>query len=139
MPRSRVLAARWVRDNSRPEDVVATNVHCIEGSVTAVPPDCDARSFWLSAYAERSVLVEGWSFAPRVAGVWAPTFWDEGVLRLNDEAFTNPTEAGLRELRERYHVRYLVVDRWVTEESPRLARLTRPCTDDGRMAVYELT
>lgn len=73
LPLSRVDAARWVRDQSAPGDVLATNVHCL-----ATGPDgyCDPRSFWLSAYAERRVLVEGWGFAPRVSetGDWA--FWD---------------------------------------------------------------
>src|SRR5258705_8958273 len=63
MPKSRVDAARWVRDHSSPNDVLATNVHCLGyyGDLG------DSRSFWLSAYSERSVLVEGWGFAPRPA------------------------------------------------------------------------
>jgi hypothetical protein len=133
MPKSRVDAARWVRDHSAPDDVLATNVHCLGwwGDL------CDARSFWLSAYAERSVLVEGWAFAPRQAGGLAP-FWDADLLRRNDEAFTAPTAAGLRDLRERHAVRYLVVDREVGREAPELAGLAPLRFDNGRLAVYEL-
>jgi hypothetical protein len=135
MPRSRVDAARWVRDHGTPRDVLVTNVHCL----AVVNGWCDARSFWLSAYAERRVLVEGWSFAPRVAALGAYTpFWDQELLRRNDEAFTAPTAHGLRELRDGYGVRWLVVDRTVGVESPELAGLARLAYDNGRMAVYEL-
>lgn len=135
MPRSRVEAARWTREHSAPRDVIATNVHCLQ----VVLGWCDARSFWLSAYAERRVLVEGWGFAPRVAaqGSFTP-FWDQDLLRRNDAAFTAPTAAGLRELRDWHGVRWLVVDRAVGRESPELPRLARLRFDNGRMAVYQL-
>jgi hypothetical protein len=137
MPASRVAAARFVYEHSDPDDVVATNVHCR----AMVNGYCDARSFWLSAYTERSVLVEGWSFAPRMVGLpggpYAP-FWDPELLRANDEAFTAPTPDGLATLRDRYNVRWLVVDRTVGEESPDLATLSTPRFDNGNLAVYEL-
>jgi hypothetical protein len=135
MPRSRVETARWVRDHSDPHDVVATNAHCLQ----VINGWCDARSFWLSAYAERRVLVEGWGFAPRIAttGAFTP-FWDQELLSRNDEAFTAPTAADLAELRERYAVRWLVVDRSVGGESPQLAGLAARRFDNGRLAVYEL-
>jgi hypothetical protein len=136
MPRSRVLAARWVFDHSRPDDVLATNVHCR----VVVNGLCDSRTFWLSAYAERSVLVEGWAFAPRVVG--APggpyvAFWDQQRLARNDAAFAEPTAAGLAELRGR-GVRWLVLDREVSPEPPALAGLTDRRYDNGRVAVFEL-
>jgi hypothetical protein len=135
MPRSRVEAARWTRDHSSPKDVIATNAHCLQ----VVDGWCDARSFWLSAYSERRVLVEGWSFAPRVAALGAYTpFWDQDLLRRNDEAFTLPTADGLRALRQRDGVRWLVVDRSVGAEAADLRTLARLSFDNGRMAVYEL-
>ncbi|MGI5214174.1 hypothetical protein [Plantactinospora sp. CA-290183] len=135
LPKSRVDAARWTREHSSPADVLATNVHCL----AVVNGWCDARSFWLSAYAERRVLVEGWGFAPRVAAIGAYTpFWDQDLLRRNDAAFTAPTADGLRELRDRHAVRWLVVDRSVGRESPELGRLARLRFDNGRMAVYQL-
>jgi hypothetical protein len=138
LPRSRVEAARWARDHSRPHEVLATNVHCLSGSATAEQPDCDARSFWLSAYSERSVLVEGWGFAPRNNGAGAPDFWNPALLRLNDSVFTAPTGDNLGELRRRYHVRYLVVDQQLEVESNRLGALATLRFDNGRVAVYEL-
>lgn len=136
MPRSRVEAARWVRDHSSPHDVIATNAHCL-----AVRDGwCDARSFWLSAYSERRVLVEGWAFAPRMAAPGTdPSFWDQDLLRRNDAAFSAPTAQGLRELREQHGVRWLVVDRSVNVESGDLPALARLSLDNGRMAVYELS
>jgi hypothetical protein len=135
LPMSRVEAARWVRDNSSPDDVLATNVHCLGywGDL------CDARSFWLSAYAERTVLVEGWSFAPRqaVGGIFTP-FWDPAVLAFNDAVFTAPTPERLGQMRERYGVRWLVADRGVAAPSPRLDTLARRAFDNGRVAVYEI-
>ena len=134
LPRSRVDAARWVRDHSAPGDVLATNVHCL---ATGPNGYCDPRSFWLSAYAERRVLIEGWAFAPRVSETSDWTFWDPDLLRRNDAAFTAPTPAGLAFLRDR-GVKWLVVDRRVGQESPELAALATLHYDNGRLAVYEL-
>ncbi|SCF44236.1 hypothetical protein [Micromonospora mirobrigensis] len=138
MPASRVEAARWVRAHSEPDDVVATNAHCRQVLRSGA---CDARSFWLSAYAQRSVLVEGWGFAPRMvgepAGVAAP-FWDQDLLAANDAAFTAPTAAGLADLRDRRRVRWLVADRSTGRESPTLGELAELRFDNGRVAVYRL-
>ncbi|WP_173070652.1 hypothetical protein [Phytohabitans houttuyneae] len=137
LPASRVEAARWVHDHSGPDDVVATNAHC-----QGVPEDglCDARSFWLSAYTERSVLVEGWAFTPRMVGLprgpYEP-FWDPALLAANDAAFYTPTPGGLDALRAR-GVRWLVVDRDVQPESPDLAGLATLRFENTRMAVYAL-
>ena len=134
LPRSRVDAARYVRDHSAPTDVVATNVHCLQ----YFEQTCDPRSFWLSAYAERSVLVEGWGFAPRQADHLFGPFWDPDRLALNDAAFTDPSPRLLADLRDRYDVRWLVVDRSVGPESPLLATYADKVYDTGRMAVYRL-
>jgi hypothetical protein len=134
LPKSRIDAARWVRDHSAPDDVVATNVHCIGYFGTA----CDPRSFWLSAYSERRVLVEGWSFAPRMASNGLAPFWDQAKLAANDAAFASPSARSLADLRRRYGVRWLVVDRQVAPESPLLATLAHKVFDNGRLAVYAL-
>lgn len=135
LPRSRIEAARWTRDHSSPDDVIATNAHCLR----MVRGWCDARSFWLSAYSERRILVEGWGFAPQVAttGSFTP-FWDQDLLRANDTAFTAPSPARLAALRDRHGVRWLVVDRRIGEESAELRRVARLRFENNRMAVYEL-
>ncbi|HEU5109429.1 MAG TPA: hypothetical protein VFT95_12880, partial [Micromonosporaceae bacterium] len=136
MPKSRVDAARWVRDHSDPDDVVATNAHCLQ----VVDGWCDTRTFWLSAYAERRVLIEGWAFAPRVAGDAYAEFWEPETLRRNDEAFTAPSPEALDRLRGR-GVRWLVVDRAVEEvgaDTGALGALAPLRYQNARIAVYEL-
>jgi len=137
MPQSRVAAARWVYENSRPDDILATNVHCR----ALLSGHCDARSFWLSGYAQRTVLVESWAFAPRLVGRpggATEPFWDAERLRRNDEAFQAPTGELLAELRDRYGVRWLVADRAEGNVSPLLDVLADRRYDNGRVAVYEL-
>lgn len=134
LPLSRVDAARWVRDHSAPGDVLATNEHCLVGQVTGY---CDPRSFWLSAYAERRVLVEGWAFAPRVSETGDWRFWDADLLRRNDAAFTAPDAAGLAWLRS-HGVRWLVVDRTAGREAPALGTLATLRYEAGGVAVYAI-
>lgn len=137
MPRYRVDAARFVHQHSSPDDVVATNGHCramVEGW-------CDSRQFWLSAYTERSVLIEGWAFAPRAVTLGISPFgpfWDQRLYQLNETAFETPTEQALARLRDENGVRWLVVDREAGAESPDLARLADRRFDNGRVAVYQL-
>lgn len=141
IPASRVDAARWLREHSSPSDVVATNAHCLY----VVRGYCDSRSFWISAYSERRVLLEGWIFAPRAAelaaasplGVYTP-FWDQALQKLNDTAFSSPTADVLRQLRDEHGVRWLVVDRSspAGRESPALASLADKVFDNERVVIY---
>jgi hypothetical protein len=134
MARSQVDAARWVREHSAPTDVVATNQHCWPSA----DGRCDSRVFWLSAYSERQVLIEGWGFAPRIAGVFTTPFWDPDLLALNDAAFQAPDAATLRALYQQHGVRWLVANRSVATESPTLATLAAKAYDSGTFAVYQL-
>lgn len=109
-----VEAARWLRDNSEPHDVVVTNRHC---GVQAWAR-CDARRFNVAAYTERQVLVEGWAYTrswtmsppvPDEADAYKP-FFDPPTLELNDRFLNKPTpedHAALWEL----GVRWLYIDR----------------------------
>jgi hypothetical protein len=136
VPRFRLAAALYVREHSQPDDVVATNGHCR----TIVDGWCDSRQFWLSAYTERSVLIEGWAFSPRAVSLGLTPFgkfWDHGLFDLNEAAFYEPTMETLSALRDR-KVRWLVVDRSAGAESPRLAALADLRWENGRMAVYDL-
>ena len=110
---SQVAAAQWIRDNSEPVDVVMSNRHCRGEEING----CDARRFYVSAFSERSVLVEGWAYT-RTAnslalerGVNARTieFWDEELLRLNDDFILEPTATAAEELWE-LGVRWLFID-----------------------------
>ncbi|MFC5665488.1 hypothetical protein ACFP3U_21235 [Kitasatospora misakiensis] len=140
-----VEAARWVRARSLPSDVIATNSHCWEFDDYADGPGCDnSRSQWLSAYSERSVLVEGWAYAPRLVarsggGVVArDAFWDQRLFRLNEDAVYRPTAEVIERLRREHRVRFLVVDRKAGAESPRLREYAEPVFDNGRVAGYRL-
>ncbi|MQS12708.1 hypothetical protein F7Q99_10495 [Streptomyces kaniharaensis] len=145
LPRSQVGGARWVRAHSDPADVLATNSHCWQFDDYAYGPSCDNyRSHWLGAYSERSVLIEGWAYAPRLmatsggAASTAAPFWDEALLKLNEDAFYRPTADVLRRLHDDHRVRYLVVQRKAGAESPLLRDLAEDVFDNGRVAVYKL-
>ncbi|WP_369183844.1 hypothetical protein [Streptomyces sp. Y1] len=146
LPKTQIDGARWVRAHSDPKDVLATNGHCWEFEDYKNGPTCtNYRSHWLGAYSERSVLIEGWAYAPRLmatsggaAATTAP-FWDAALLKLNEDAFYHPTADILRRLHDDHRVRYLVVQRKAGQESPLLARLAPKVFDNGRVAVYELS
>ncbi|MFJ9693491.1 hypothetical protein [Kitasatospora sp. NPDC101183] len=141
MPASQVEAARWVRAHSKPSDILVTNDHYRSNAEYGAVGEAgwNPLSFWLSGYSERSVLVEGWAYSPRLMSQKTAVFWDQPLLKLNDDAIYNPTADILRELHDRYHVRYLVADRKPVPESPLLKTLATPVFDNGRMAVYELS
>ncbi|MGY0233492.1 hypothetical protein [Longispora urticae] len=138
--RDMVDAAHWVRDRSDPDDVLVTNQH------RTVGVDSTQLSFWLNAYTERHTLVGSWSYVPRLANTARDLkinaallpFWDQELLARNDAAITGPTAGGLRELRDDYGVRWIVVNRQVGVESPDLARLADLRLVRGHIAVYSL-
>ena len=135
LPQSRVDAARWVRDHSAPDDVVATNValHRLSG-VTL----CDSRSFWLSAYAERSVLVEGWGFAPRQARSGPDAVLGSGEAAPQRRGVHRPHGGRAGGAAGRHGVRWLVVDRVGRTGVAALGTLADLRFDNGRLAVYRL-
>jgi hypothetical protein len=146
IPADGIAAARWLRDHSDPSDLVATNLHCVgqpQASTT-----CDARHFWVSGFAERRVLVEGWAYTTRATaygvehGVSDRTvpFWDQSLLAANDAAFTTPSVAALATLRDLYGVRWLFanLNGAGSEAIGRLADLAVLRDREGSFAVYEL-
>jgi hypothetical protein len=109
-----VEAANYIRRKSSVDDVVATNVHCAE----ARTPRCDNRSFWVSAYTERRIVLEGWgysaitnkNFVPGMANRFIPTPYPDR-LAINDAAFLYPSEYTVGRLIDTYDVRWLLVDK----------------------------
>ncbi len=142
VPAAGIEAARWLRDHSGPDDLIATDVHCIP--IPKQPDKCDSRHFWVSAYTERHVLVEGWSYA------WTPVaaanqpgsdqrvapFWDPALLAANDLAFTDPSAASLGALRAT-GVHWLFADVAATNVDA-LGRQAHLRELVGDFAVYEL-
>ncbi|MEU4193031.1 hypothetical protein AB0E69_14120 [Kribbella sp. NPDC026611] len=133
-----IEAARFIRRNSGSDDRIATNLHCH----LARASHCLTGSYWIAGYAERRVLVEGWSYRTRVddtypAGVQGP-FWDEEMLKLNDEVFSNPSRQVLETLRTKYNVQWLLLDERVSTPPKNLDRLTELRFQLGTVRVYQI-
>lgn len=133
-----IEAARFIRRNSGSDDLIATNLHCHLPRAS----HCYTGSYWIAGYAERRVLVQGWAYTTRVddtypAGVQG-SYWDQEKLRLNDEAFTDPTRDVLETLRTRYGVQWLLLDERVSAPPKNLDRLTELRFQFGTVRVYQL-
>ncbi|MFF5085371.1 hypothetical protein ACFY36_50735 [Actinoplanes sp. NPDC000266] len=152
-PPGAMEAGRWLRDHSGPRDVVATNSHCRQGIA-----GCDSRDFWLAAYSERQIVVEGWSYtepAFATGGLWDGTlsrspFWDQDLLAANDAMFSAPTAENVASFTEAHHVRWLVSVRWTqdptdigrtrfVEADPALGGFATERFRAGDIVVYEVS
>ncbi|MEV0968137.1 hypothetical protein [Microtetraspora glauca] len=138
VPRGALAAGRWLRAHSRPEDLVATNAHCVWGR----EDPCDSRHFWVTALSERRALVEGWAYTLTNMDRWRPgqsvlrlPFWDSERLRLNDAAFRRPSAAAFQYLRDRFGVRWLVVEE---RRSPPIGDAANLRFRSGDYAVYRI-
>ena len=146
LPRSELIgpggleAARWVREHTAVTDLIATNAHC--QTPTGSQVECEARNFWIAAYSERRVLVEGWSYVMHsgvpYAHIVAGPFWDPAKQRANDAAFHRPTEQRVQKLRRTYGVRWLFVDRRFPADSARLKEVGRVVFEQGDYTVLSL-
>jgi hypothetical protein len=129
------VAARWLERHSAPDAVVATNEHCREPNADV----CDNRNFWISAYTERRVVVEGWGYtavtnssAPKGSvHSHAPVPYPRR-LALNDAAFERPSAATLSRLVEAYGVDWLFVAKSYPADLKGLAEL-----DSGVAKTFE--
>jgi hypothetical protein len=142
VPADGISAARWLRDHAAPDDVVATHFHCLRPGSSG---PCDARHFWVSAYSERHVLVEGWAYTQtaisraRQLGV-SPTvvpFWDPVLLALNDRAFSDPSADVLQALGADHDVRWLFADATIADVAG-LDRFADLRERVGDYVIYEL-
>jgi hypothetical protein len=135
-----IEAARFIRQRSSPDDLIATNIHCHAPAAKV----CHTASFWIPGYAERRVLVEGWAYTAKAnedgtsKNALHGPFWDQEKLRINDEAFTAPTRDGLESLRTKYGVRWLLADERVRKMPDELARLAELRFQSGTVRVYQL-
>ncbi|GGM85329.1 hypothetical protein ACFFX1_06030 [Dactylosporangium sucinum] len=138
-------AGHWLRDHSAPDDLVATNAHCVGGPY-ATAGGCDNRHFWFAAYAERRFLVEGWGFTAKaheaaaasgVNAIYVP-YWDPSRLADNDAAFRLPSAQTIGVLGTRYHVRWLMVDETDPNLSPRLGDVAKLRFRSESVAIYQV-
>ncbi|ADB30188.1 hypothetical protein Kfla_1084 [Kribbella flavida DSM 17836] len=107
-------AARWLRENTGPHDVVATNTACWPNR-----KDCVALGYLVSGLGGRRTLLEGWAYTQQAmaehgtggnAYMFQPAPWQERA-QLNRLLFSAPTAETLRQARDEYGVRWLFVDR----------------------------
>jgi hypothetical protein len=143
IPAGAMAAGHWLRDHSAPGDVVATNARCRFPRHRA----CDNRHFWVAAYTERRVLVEGWGYTARslarVTDVNRQSlalvpFWDRARLAANDAAFAAPSARTVGRLRDAYGVRWLFVDETAGAPARTLGRFARLSYRFGGCAVYQV-
>lgn len=141
LPEGAFAAARYVRARSGPEDMLATNVHCR----TPVTDPCDIRSFWISAYAERRVVIQGWGYTATANDLSSTPaesltlpYWNPELLELNDAVFTDPSPRTLAALTDRYPVRWLVVDRRFDADLPGLRALLPDHRRFGQVVVFRV-
>jgi hypothetical protein len=143
IPAGAVAVGRWLRAHSDPDDLVATNAHCrawLHGI-------CDNRSFWVSAYTERRVLVEGWGYTATIDDQVTPystwvayrPFWNPQLLAANDEAFRMPSRRAIERLRDHYGVRWLFVDESYEAPARSIGQFARLMYLSGDCAVYQIT
>ncbi|MDR7278650.1 hypothetical protein [Catenuloplanes atrovinosus] len=142
LPAGAIEAGRWLRDHSAPGDLVATNAHCRALREWV----CDNRTFWVSAYTERRVLLNGWGYTVTAHTEAARTgtvvnrvdFWDRSLINLNDAAFQMPSAVSVGRLAADHGVRWLLVDRRTSTPPPELSRYAIPRFTSGLCDVYEL-
>lgn len=135
-----IAAARWLRENSGPGDVLATNGHMLS-------PGSDLpMAFWLAGYAERRVLVEGWGYTPphnkevleTGVGFDEVPFWDRQLLQANDVVFTHPGRSNVDRLHDSYGVDWLVVDTRFPSAPDELSKLVPPSFELGDYQIHRL-
>ena len=144
VPGDGIEVARWLRDHTDPGDLVATNLHCRPPSDLPVA-GCDARHFWVSGYAERHMLVEGWAYtAPAIASGMklhvsdrTVPFWDQPLLAANDRVFSAPSSDAIAAIRDGYGVRWLFAD-LSAADGDALGRVADPRYRVGDYAVFEV-
>ncbi len=143
-----VDAARWLRDHSPSDTVVATNRHCFVGKV--FPGDgpqtkCDVISFWVSAWTERRVLIEGWAFSSRSLEAGIKTgdtykrqpFWDQPLLAANDGFFESPSAEEAAVLCE-HGATFALLDRRYQPDLPSLEPVAKRVYANSDVEVYKL-
>lgn len=112
---------RWVRAHTSPDEVLAVNNHYVNEEAG------DSRYFYYSAFAERRVFLESWG------GRSFPERW-----RLNQRVFRRGDLEAAAELRDRYGVTLLLVDRIHEPAGADLSVVGELVYENSAVAVYRL-
>ena len=141
IPSGGIDAARFVRKQSGPSELIATNAHCR----TPTSEVCNTMNHWIAAWSERRVLIEGWGYVPRtlrgattMSEALSKPFWDEQLLRTNDVLFTRPSQTAYTRLASTTGVDWLVVDGRFPARERRLNKLFPEHHRFGQVVVYDL-
>ena len=135
--------ARWIREHSDPNDLLATNMHCLPHGTPAGTDRCHARHHWVSALSERRVLLEGWAYAPAphapgfVSAVGHSAFWAPEFLTMNDRSINNPTSEGMHWLTDQ-GVDWIVVNNDLVLDENALGGFAERRFASGNMSVYRV-
>jgi hypothetical protein len=108
-------AALWLRANSAPDDVVASNTAC---RPARRQPPCDDRGYSVNDIAARHTVLEGWAYTEQVLAEQCvnglsyrsrPSPWPgrAGIIR---RLFSSPTREIVETLRTTYGVRWTDAD-----------------------------
>jgi hypothetical protein len=123
----------WLREHTRPSAVIAVNYHEIDGG--------GANYFYYSAFSERRVFLESWEETPQ--GYEYLALNKSGnpfprLLAINNAAVLHGSPAAISLLRDRYGVRYIVIDRVYGDPSPSLARLARVVYANKAVSIFRI-
>ena len=124
---------RWTRDHTGSDEVLAVN----RGPADNPEAPASSRYFYYSAFSERRVFLEDWSFATKTYDVGARDPFPERV-RLNQAVFERADPKAIRTLVRDYGVTHLLVDKHVPGVSPLLAQRGRLVFSNRAVAVYAL-
>lgn len=141
-PQDGITAARWIRDHTPRDAVVATNVHCYLVKTTK---NCDTRTFWVSAASERQTYIEGWGYSAAAHAAHGTDghsyarqpFHDPVRYAENEVAFSLADPASLQSLKS-HGVTYLLATTEASPVSPLLKERAEEVFRDGRVSVYRL-
>jgi hypothetical protein len=128
---SQLAAFDFIRTHSNPDQVIATNTHCLTGSLDGA--DCDPRRFILAAVTQRRVLVEGWGYVTQHG---TAKEWVQHQLALSDDFIDAPSAAGAQRL-EKLGVAFVYVDLRLNP-SPDLGMYSDLVFDSEWARVYQL-
>ena len=127
-------AANYVKNNSSINDVVSTNRHCVGPEEKNT---CISRIFTISALSERRTFIEGWAYTTcPVSEALNNSFWNQPLLRLNQEVMTQSDAKSAAEL-SKYGVQWLFIDLRRPHSSDYSNIATKEFSD-GEIEVWKL-
>lgn len=126
----------WVRDHTKPCDVLAVNNHYTYAHSKYDTSAVAVLSFYeyYSAFTERRFLLESWYTTPRGVREASPY---PARLALNDKAVVDGSPSALREI-ARDGVSYVLVDKTHGTGAPESASVSRLVFENSALRVYRL-